>query len=65
MQAIPIIMYGTEYWRNVINFQYLADQGIIADAHLDLITFADTPAEAWQQIVKFHNPGSQYIHAPT
>ena len=35
MQAIPIIMYGTEYWNNVINFQFLADEGVIGDEHLE------------------------------
>ena len=55
MQEIPIIMYGSEYWKNVINFQFLADEGVIADSHLDLIDFVDTPEEAWNTIKKFHN----------
>ena len=29
MQEIPIIMYGSEYWRRVIDFQALADEGVI------------------------------------
>lgn len=55
MQAIPIIMYGSEYWRHVIDFQFLADEGVIADEHLKLIDFADTPEEAWQIIATYHN----------
>jgi hypothetical protein len=27
---------------------------VIADHHLDLFTYAETPAEAWQQILDFH-----------
>ncbi|TWT46728.1 LOG family protein [Botrimarina hoheduenensis] len=54
MQAIPIILYGKEYWDSVINFQALADEGVIADDHLDLISYAETPAEAWDLIAKFH-----------
>ena len=50
MQAIPIILFGREYWRHVIDFQYLADQGTIADADLDLIDYAETAAEAWEII---------------
>ena len=30
------------------------DSGVIADDHLDLFTYAETPAEAWQQILDFH-----------
>lgn len=54
MQAIPIILYGTEYWKNVINFQFLADEGVIRDEHLELIDFADTPQAAWDIVAKFH-----------
>jgi uncharacterized protein (TIGR00730 family) len=56
MQAIPIILYGTEYWNKVIDFQFLADEGVISDQHLDLIEFVDTPQGAWQIIQNFHNP---------
>ncbi|MEO0529749.1 MAG: TIGR00730 family Rossman fold protein [Planctomycetota bacterium] len=55
MQAIPIILYGKKYWDSVINFQSLADEGVIADDHLDLIQYAETPEEAWGLIAKFHN----------
>jgi uncharacterized protein (TIGR00730 family) len=54
MQPVPIILYGREYWSHVLDFQYLADSGVIADHHLDLFTYAETPEEAWQQILDFH-----------
>ena len=57
MQEIPIIMYGSEFWRRIINFQALADEGVIADDHLKLIHFADTPEEAWKLVVEFHRLG--------
>ena len=57
MQEIPIILFNQEYWSNVINFQFLADEGVIRDAHLDLISFAETAQEAWDIILNFHGPG--------
>jgi hypothetical protein len=54
MQEIPIILYGRDYWTRVINFQTLADEGVIADEHMDLVHFAETPAEAWRIIAEFH-----------
>ncbi len=54
MQQIPIILYGREYWDRVIDFQFLADEGVIADAHLDLLQYAETPQETWDLIVRFH-----------
>jgi uncharacterized protein (TIGR00730 family) len=55
MQEIPIILYGSEYWKSTINFQYLADQGVVADDDLELCYFVDTPAEAWKIIADFHH----------
>ena len=55
MQDIPIILYGSDYWNSIINFQFLADEGVIRDKHLDLIDYADTPEEAWDIIQKFHS----------
>lgn len=54
MQDIPIILYGREYWDPVIDFQYLADEGVCRDEHLDLIDYAETPEEAWKIIEDFH-----------
>ena len=50
MQAIPIILFGREYWQRVIDFQFLADQGTMADEDLDLLSYAETAAEIWQII---------------
>lgn len=55
MQKIPIILYGSEYWKQAINFQFLADQCVIRDEHVDLVQYADTPQEAWQLIWDFHS----------
>ncbi|GIW95903.1 MAG: lysine decarboxylase [Pirellulaceae bacterium] len=54
MQEIPIILYSREYWDKVIDFQFLADEGVIADEHLELFSYAETPQEAWKQILAFH-----------
>ncbi|MBN2474490.1 MAG: TIGR00730 family Rossman fold protein [Pirellulales bacterium] len=55
MQDIPIIIFGREYWRNVVDFQYLADEGTIDDEDLDLFRYADTADEAWEMIRQFHH----------
>jgi uncharacterized protein (TIGR00730 family) len=55
MQEIPIILYGKDYWQNVINFSYLADQGVVADDDVELCYYADTPADAWKIIADFHH----------
>ena len=54
MQDIPVVLYGKKYWEQVVDFQFLADEGVIGDEHLKLIEYAETPAEAWDIICRFH-----------
>jgi uncharacterized protein (TIGR00730 family) len=54
MQKIPIVLFGRTYWERIVNFQQLADEGVIEDRHLELFTFAETAQEAWQVISEFH-----------
>ena len=63
MQAIPIILFGREYWQQVVNFQFLADQGTIADEDIELISYAETAAEAWetiQQAARYFDNGNYW-----
>jgi len=57
MQVIPIILFAREYWDQVIDFEFLADEGVVADEDLDLIDYAETPEEAWDIIARFHQHG--------
>jgi hypothetical protein len=54
MQHIPVILVGREYWNRVIDFAFLADEGVIADDDLKLIEFVDTAEAAWKIIREFH-----------
>jgi len=55
MQPVPIILYGREYWSKIVDFQQLADDGVVADEHLQLFSWAETPEDAWRQITAFHD----------
>ena len=54
MQDIPIILYSKEYWDGIIDFQFLADEGVIEDSHLDLFQYTNSPQETWDVIKDFH-----------
>jgi len=54
MQQIPIILYGRDYWESMINFDRLTDEGVVADTDLELMSYAETPEEAWDIIANFH-----------
>ncbi len=54
MQEVPIILYGKDYWDGIIDFQFLADQAVISDSHLELFQYTETPEQTWQVIRDFH-----------
>jgi uncharacterized protein (TIGR00730 family) len=43
---ILILLYGTEYWHEVLNFDALVKYGMISPDDMKLFRFADTPADA-------------------
>jgi len=50
MRRVPIVLFDEDYWRAVINFEALADGGMISEAELALLAFADTPQGVWERI---------------
>lgn len=45
-KKIPVILYGSTFWKEVVNFDALVRYGTIAESDLELFSFADTPDEA-------------------
>jgi uncharacterized protein (TIGR00730 family) len=45
-RPIPVILYGTQYWTEIINFEALVRHGMIDSADLELFHYADDPATA-------------------
>ena len=47
-KKITVVIYGTEYWKKVFNFDSLVDSGAISPKDLELFHYADTPEEAFE-----------------
>ena len=60
-KKITVVIYGSTYWKQVINLDMLAEKGAIALKDLDLFQFADTPEEAFtilkDGLTKYHLDG--------
>jgi uncharacterized protein (TIGR00730 family) len=46
-RPIPVILYGTSYWNEIINFEALVRHGMIERNDLELFQYADDPAIAF------------------
>ncbi|MEO6910622.1 MAG: TIGR00730 family Rossman fold protein [Edaphobacter sp.] len=51
-KKITVVVYGSKYWKSVINLETLAEKGAIGVSDLDLFQFADTPEEAFAILKK-------------
>ncbi len=47
-RKLPVIMYGSEYWKQVIDFDALVRWGTISPEDVDLISYSDTPEHAFK-----------------
>src|SRR2546426_6761793 len=47
-KKILVVIYGTEYWKKLINFQAMIDAGTIAAADLELFKMADSPEQGFE-----------------
>lgn len=47
-KKILVVIYGSEYWKKLINFQAMIDSGTIAPSDLDLFKMVDSPEEGFE-----------------
>jgi hypothetical protein len=57
-KKILVIIYGSEYWNKIINFQAFVDSGTVSPPDLDLFKIVDNPEEAFEflreGLTKYH-----------
>jgi uncharacterized protein (TIGR00730 family) len=46
-KKILVVIYGSEYWHRIMNFQAFVDAGTVAPEDLNLFKFVDTPQDAF------------------
>ena len=54
MKPIPILLFGREFWNRVINFEAMAEEGVINHEDLSLFHWVETAEEAWAVIEEFY-----------
>lgn len=54
MARIPVVLFGSEFWRRTVDFEFLAEEGTIAPDDLSLLHFVETAEEGWEVIRGFH-----------
>ncbi|MBC7647610.1 MAG: TIGR00730 family Rossman fold protein [Vitreoscilla sp.] len=53
-KALPIVLFGSSYWKRLIDFNVLIEEGAISPKDVDLFHYVDEPQEAWEIIKRFY-----------
>jgi uncharacterized protein (TIGR00730 family) len=53
-RPVPILLFGTAFWKGLINMDLLIEEGTISAQDLNLFHYVDTPEAAWQAICNFY-----------
>ena len=53
-KPVPIVLFGTAFWKKLINFEALVEEGTISPQDLGLFLYTDDPQEAWAFIKGFY-----------
>ncbi len=53
-KPVPILLYGSDYWKRLMNLELLLEEGAISPEDLDLFQYVDTPQQAWDLIRDFY-----------
>jgi len=52
--SIPIVLLGKEYWKRVVDFEFLKEEDVISASDLDMVISVDNADEAWEKIIGWH-----------
>ncbi len=53
-KPVPIVLFGSNYWKRLFNPLVLVEEGVISEEDLDLFTYVDNVEDAWHFIRKFY-----------
>ncbi len=67
-KKVAVVIYGSEYWNKVVDFNEMVNQGMVNRDDLNLFNFIDTPQEAFRYLKGFLlesyiRPGNGFVPA--
>jgi uncharacterized protein (TIGR00730 family) len=54
VKPVPIVLFGTDYWKRLVNFDVMVEEGTISKEDLALFSYTDDPQVAWDTIKMFY-----------
>jgi len=54
VRPLPILLFGKEFWTRVIDFEALAEEGVISPGDVDLFHWCEDADEAWRFVRDYY-----------
>ncbi|MFL6842944.1 MAG: LOG family protein, partial [Sphingomicrobium sp.] len=54
VRPLPILLFGRDFWSRMVNFEGLAEEGVIAPHDLDLFHWCEEAQDAWNYVQNFY-----------
>jgi len=64
MKPVPFLLFGSEFWNKIIDFEALAEAGTISESDLELFSFVDTAEEALKVLDNWPGPSERRDKIP-
>jgi uncharacterized protein (TIGR00730 family) len=64
MEQVPVLLFGEDFWRRIVNWEALADAGTIAEDDLKLFHFVETAEDAVAAIDAWKGAGEKRAAIP-
>jgi predicted Rossmann-fold nucleotide-binding protein len=52
VKPTPVLLYGSDYWKRLIDFEWMVESGTISKEDLACFQYVDSSEEAWAEIKK-------------
>ncbi|WP_456382428.1 LOG family protein [Hydrogenimonas sp.] len=59
---IPVVLVGRRYWERIVNFEILAEEGMISEEDLEIFAVVENAEEAWRHIIDWHTDRKTHLY---
>src|SRR3546814_18567924 len=53
----PVLLFGESWWRRIVDFEAMVEEGVIAPEDLGIFRYVDTAEAAWEAVDAFYRGG--------
>jgi uncharacterized protein (TIGR00730 family) len=58
IKPLPVLLFGREFWRKVVDFDFLVEEGVISPDDLNIFQYVETAEEAAAIVEEFYGRGN-------